>query len=124
MTQARYDYHQEADILEVFFAEAEPTAAVHLTQDIILQVRVEDEQATSLIFNNFSHLVQPDEYGQRSFRLQVEQWPEALRPVVWHLLTMAPLNEWLEITTYYPPRTRQAVPLVRVKQTELLKQAA
>jgi hypothetical protein len=119
-----YDYHQEADILEVFFAEAEATVAVHLTQDIILHIRLEDEQATSLIFNNFSHLVQPDEYGQRSFRLQIEQWSEALRPVVWRLLNIAPLNEWLEITTYHPPRNRQAVPLVRVKQTELLKQAA
>jgi hypothetical protein len=119
-----YDYHQEADILEVFFTEAEATAAVRLTQDIILHLRVEDEQATSLIFNNFSRLVQPDEYGQRSFRLQVEQWPEALRPVVWRLLTTAPLNDWLEVTTYHPPRARQAVPLVRVKQTELLKQAA
>jgi len=118
-----YDYHQEADILEIFFSEAEAMAAVRLTQDIVLHFRVEDEQVTSLIFNNFSHLVQPDEYGQRSFRLQVEQWPEALRPIVWRILAAAPLNDWLEITTYHPPRARQAVPLVIVKQIELLKQA-
>ena len=122
--QVTYDFHQEADILEVFFSEAEATAAVRLTQDIILHFQVEDEQATSLIFNNFSHLVQPDEYGQRSFRLQVEQWPESLRPIVWRILAASPVNEWLEITTYHPPRARQAVPLVRVKQPELLKQVA
>ena len=31
-----YDYHHEADILEVFFATEEATAAVHLTPAITL----------------------------------------------------------------------------------------
>lgn len=109
-------YHEDADILEVFFLEAEATAAVHLTPDIILHIRVEEEQAVSLILNNFSELSKPDDYGSRSFRLYAEQWPEALRPLVWHLLTIPPLNEWLTITTYHPPRVRQPIPLASVKQ--------
>ena len=36
MTSSTYDYHQDADIMEVFFADEEATAAVHLTPDIIL----------------------------------------------------------------------------------------
>ena len=76
-----YDYHHEADILEVFFAQEEATAAVHLTPDIILHFRVEDGQAVSLIFNNFDHLILSDEYGPRAFRLEVERWPEPLRAV-------------------------------------------
>ncbi|MBL7065856.1 MAG: DUF2283 domain-containing protein [Anaerolineae bacterium] len=109
-----YDYHQEADILEVFFADEEATAAVHLTPDIILHFRVEDSQATSLIFNNFSHLTQPDEYGPRAFRLEVKRWPESLRDVVWHILARPPVSEWLAVSSYRPPRVHRAIPLAAV----------
>ncbi len=115
MMSHTHDYHQDADILEVFFAEEEATAAVHLTPDIILHFRAEDGQAISLIFNNFSHLAQPDEYGPRAFRLEIEQWPEPLRAVVWRILTSDPVSEWLAISSYYPPRVHRAIPLAAVR---------
>ena len=115
MTPYTHDYHRDADILEVFFADEEATAAVHLTPDIVLHFRAEDGRAISLIFNNFSHLARPDEYGPRAFRLEAEQWPEPLRAVVWRILTSAPVNEWLAISSYYPPRVRRAIPLAAVR---------
>jgi len=66
-----HDYHRDADILEVFFVDEEATASVRLTPDITLHFRAEDGKAISLIFNNFSHLVRPDEYGPRAFRLMI-----------------------------------------------------
>lgn len=110
-----YDYHHEADILEVFFTQEEATAAVHLTPDIILHFRVEDGQAISLIFNNFYHLILSDEYGPRAFRLQVECWPEPLQAVVWRILVSTPVNEWLTVSSYYPPRAPRAIPLGAVR---------
>jgi hypothetical protein len=114
MTSYTYDYHQDADILEAFSADEEATAAVHLTPDITLHFRVENAQAISLIFNNFSHLTRPDEYGPRAFRLEVERWPAPLRATVWHILARPPVNEWLAVSTYHPPRVRRAVPLAAI----------
>ncbi len=122
--QTTYDYHQDADILEVFFADIEATAAVSLTQDIILHFQAEDVQAVSLIFNNFSVLSQPAEYGPYAFHLQMEQWPESLCPVVWRILTAPPVIKWLEMTSYHPPRARHSIPLVTVKQPHELAQVA
>jgi hypothetical protein len=47
MTSYTYDYHQDADILEVFFADEAATAAVYLTPDILLHFRAEDGQAVA-----------------------------------------------------------------------------
>lgn len=115
MTPHTYDYHRDADILEVFFTDEEATAAVHLTPDITLHFRAEDEEAVSLILNNFSHLVQPDEYGPRAFRLEVDRWPESLRAVVWRILARPPVSEWLAISSYHPPRVHRAIPLAAVR---------
>jgi hypothetical protein len=110
-----YNYHQDADILEVFFADEEATAAVHLTSDIILHFRVEDRQAISLILNNFSILIRQAEYSPQAFHLAVEGWPEPLRSVVWHILAHSPVNERLAVSTYRSPRMRQAIPLAAVR---------
>jgi len=110
-----YDYHKDADILEVFFADEEATAAARLTPDITLHFRPEDGRPVSLIFNNFSHLVQPDEYGPRAFRLEVERWAQPLRAIVWRILAAAPVNEWLAVSSYHPPRVSRAIPLAAVR---------
>ncbi len=115
-----YDYHEDADILQVFFTDTEATAAVNLTRDIVLHLRVKDRQAVSLIFNNFSELVRPDKYGPRTFRLQVERWPVKLRSAVLRLLSSPPVNEWLATTSYRSPRVRYSVPLATVRQTPAL----
>lgn len=115
MKSHTYDYHQDADILEVFFADEDATAAVRLTPDIILHFRAEDDRAISLVFNNFSHLVRPDEYGPRTFRLEVERWPEPLQAVVWRILASHPVNEWLAVSSYHPPRVRRAIPLAAIR---------
>jgi NAD-specific glutamate dehydrogenase len=114
MTHSMF-YHEDADILEVFFEEGEATASVDLTADIILHFCVEDRQATSLIFNNYSRLAHQAEYGPLAFHLTVDRWPEPLRPLVWQILTKPPVNEWLAVSTYRSPRMRHAIPLAAVR---------
>jgi hypothetical protein len=122
--QTSYDYHADADILEVFFTEDGATAVVNLTPDIMLHFRPEDGAAVSLVFNNFTSLIRPDEYGPRMFVLQAARWPEPWRTVVWQILTRSPVNDWLNVTTYRPPRVHYAVPLAVVKQPQALPQFA
>ena len=110
-----HTYHQDADILEIFFSDTEATAAVYLTPDIILHFRPEDRQAVSLIFNNFSFLTQQAEYGPQALQLTTERWPESLRSTVWELLTHAPVDEWLAVSTYRSPRMRHAIPLAAMR---------
>ena len=114
-----YTYHQEADILEVYFSSAEATAAVYLTPDIILHFCVEEPQAVSLIFNNFSYLTRQAEYGPQALQLTTARWPESLRSTVWDLLTHAPLDEWLAVSTYRSSRMRNAIPLAAMRITTL-----
>lgn len=115
MTSYTYEYHKDADILEVFFADEEATASVRLTQDIILHFRAEDGRPVSLVFNNFSHLTRQDEYGPQAFRLEVECWPKSLQEVVWGILAPPPVDEWLAVSSYRPPRVRHAIPLAAVR---------
>jgi hypothetical protein len=114
-----YNYHQDADILEVFFADIAATASAYLTPDILLHFRVEDRQAVSLIFNNFSHLIRQAEYGPRALQLTVDRWPEQFRSVIWQILAQPPLNEWLAISTYRSPRMRHSVPLAAMRAIPL-----
>lgn len=114
MSTQQIDYHQEADILEVFFGKEEANAAVRLTPDIILHFRAENARAVSLIINNFTHLSQPDRYGSRAFRLQAEKWPEALRSKIWQIIASPPVSEWLTISSYQPRKIRPAIPLATV----------
>jgi len=122
--QTSYDYHADADILEVFFTEDGATAVVNLTPDIMLHFRPEDGAPVSLVFNNFTSLVRPDEYGPRTFTLQAARWPEPWRAVVWQILSKPPVNDWLNVTTYRPPRMHDALPLATVKRAPALAQAA
>ena len=119
-----YDYNRETDLLEVFFADVEANASASLTPDIVLHFDASASRAASLILNNFSALVQPDQFGPRAFRVQAERWPSRLRPIVWRILASPPVNEWLEITSYHPPRVRRSMPLATVKQKHVVSLAA
>jgi len=114
-----HKYHDDADILEIFFADKEATAGVYLTPDIILHFSVEDCQAVSLIFNNFSALNRQAEYGPQALQLTAERWPEPLRSTVWHILASPPVNEWLAVSTYRSPRMRHAMPLAALRTIAL-----
>jgi uncharacterized protein (DUF1684 family) len=115
-----YDYYQDADILEVFFTEDSATAVVNLTPDITLHFQPENRTAVSLVFNNFSRLIQPDEYGARTFALQAKGWPDSWRAAMQSILAAPPVNEWITVVTYRPPRAQNTIPLAAVKQPAVL----
>jgi len=110
-----YDYYDDADILELFFNELEADAAINLTPDIILHIHTPTAQPVSLIFNNYRYLTQPTDYGWRTFPLYKFQWPPAWRDLVWSMLFLSPLNEWLTLVAYHSPQQRDFIPLLTVK---------
>ncbi len=115
-----YDYYPEADILEIFFSEAEATATLNLTPDIILHFQAETAQPVSLILNNVTSLTQPTEYGWHSFLLQPQPQSRVLPAVTWHMLTTFPLNEWLTLTAYHAPHQLEVIPLLTIRTPQSL----
>ena len=119
-----YEYDQEGDLLEVVFKAAEATAAVELTESIILRFDWHTAEPLSLSFISFSRLIQPARYGKAYFQLLTDEWPEEVRQKVWPILQSAPLNEFLELSSYIPHHGRQAVPVAAVKRPMVLATAA
>jgi len=110
-----YDYYDDADILELFFSEVEADAALNLTPDITLHIHTATAQPVSLMLNNYRYLTQPTDYGWRTFPLNKFQWSPKLRDLVWSMLFLSPLNEWLTLVAYHPPQQIEFIPLLTVK---------
>jgi YD repeat-containing protein len=75
----RYEYDPEGDLLEIVFRQAEATAAVELTESIILRFDLATSEPLSLSFIGFSRLVRPTKYGVQHFRLWADEWPDDLQ---------------------------------------------
>jgi len=119
-----YEYDQESDLLEVVFKAAEATAAIELTESIVLRFDWETAEPLSLSFISFSRLVQPAEYGENHFPLLADEWPDEAQEKVWAMLRAAPLNEFLQLGSYAPPHGRQTIPIAVVKRPAVLATAA
>lgn len=119
MTSSRTTYHEDADIVELFFDDEMATASVNLTPDIILHFQVENRRPISLIFNNFSYLAQADADGLPAFRLEMENWPIHWRKAVSDMLAQSPLNEWITLTSYHPAHQEDHIPLLMIQANPL-----
>jgi len=114
-TPIRLEYDREADILEIFFGENEPATGIELTDHILLRLNRKTKRAVSLMFDNFSVLVEQTEYGPRSFPLnKLDSLPEDLREVVLQLLTTMPVSQFLKVSQLQLSPTER-VPLTYVE---------
>ena len=118
--QYEYDYMEEADILEIFFERGAATCAVEITDYITLRFRPEEKKAMSLILDNVSYLIEPAEIGPRSFRLKLERISPELRQKVIELITSAPVNQFLRVSSYTRPRSRRSEPITYVERLPTL----
>ena len=95
----RLIYDQEADVLEIFFGENQPATGVELTDYIIMRLDQKAKRAISLMFLHFSILTEQTEYGPRSYPLDnLDDLPEDLRQLIFHLVTSMPVNQFLKIS--------------------------
>lgn len=112
-----YEYLEDADILEIFFERGPATGTVQIADHITLRFRKKERRALSLILENFTYLTQVVETGPRSFPLKIDQLPSDLRRTVLHILTIAPVNQYLKVLSYQSPRARRAVPIAFLSQS-------
>ena len=92
-----FDYLEEADILEVFFRKDTATNAVEIADDVTLRFDEEKRVGISLILNNYSYLVEPDQYGQRSFRLKVDHLSLSTQEVILEIIGRSPVNRFIRM---------------------------
>ncbi len=107
-TSVRFLYDKEADILEIFFGENEPSTGVELTDHVILRLNAQTRRAVSLVLLHFSILTETTDYGPRSYPLNtLNEVPEDLRELALKLATRPPVNQYLKISHFQASRTEQ-----------------
>lgn len=115
----RLVYDKDEDILEVFFGQNEPATGIELTDHILLRVNQNTRRAVSLTILHFSILAERTEYGPRSYPLNnLYELPEDLREVVLHILTTAPVNQFLKLSHFQASPTKR-LPLTYVESYHL-----
>lgn len=117
--KAEYEYDLETDMLEVFFQNREATAALELTESIILRFDWEHDEPLSLSFMGASKLIASTEYGEPDYQLLVDAWPVQAEEKVWRMLRSSPVNEFLLLRSYAAAHTVQAIPVVTVNRHAL-----
>ncbi len=110
-----YDYIEDADILEIFFIRSGATNAVEIADDITLRFDKESGRAMSLILNNYSYLVEPAQFGPRSFCLKIDQLPQATREMVVQIINRPPVNRFIRMLTYTTPSEQQTIPIAIIE---------
>jgi len=111
--EVRYD--ELSDTLTVVFAMSEAATGVELNDHIVLRLNKVQQQAVSLIFLDYSLLVQPDELGVRQFPLTgLAALSDELRNTVVNMLKSAPIKNYLALSVY-TPSFAGAIPIVSVK---------
>lgn len=100
-----FEYDEEGDVLDVYFTEAHfsqrrPVWTIELTPNIMISIDRAERQAVQLTLMDYSVLVRTTEGGPISFPITgLADLPKAERQLVLAILTAAPVNRWLDIST-------------------------
>ena len=122
-TAVRLVYDPEADILELFFGANEPATGVELTDHIVLRLNQQSQRAISLMARHFSILAEHTEYGPRSYPLtKLNEIPADLRELALHLITSAPVNQFLK-TSHFQASPTKRIPFTYVELQPIMATA-
>jgi hypothetical protein len=110
-----YDYIEEADILEIFFNRGAATSAVEIAENVTLRFNQENREAMSLILNNYSHLVEPAQFGPRSFRLNIEHLPPSTQEIVLQITSRPPVNRFIRMLSYTTSPDGKVIPIAAIQ---------
>jgi hypothetical protein len=113
-------YDEIGDVLEIVFEGVQATCAIELTDNILLRFHRELGQAAGLTILDFSILASPTELGPRSFAITgLENMPGDLRETVARIITTAPINRFLKVSTFYS-LPAEPIPLTYVENPRAL----
>jgi len=99
-----YSYDEESDVLYVSFGAAgEEITGIELNENMLLRVDRAQKRAVGLTLMDFSVLVQPAEYGPRTFPLTgLHELEPEWQDLVIDLLTSPPVNQILKVASLTP----------------------
>jgi len=104
----RFEYNEDADMLDIFFGENIPATGVELTDNILLRVNQQTGRAISLTLLHFSILAERTEYGPRSYPLNsLKDVPKALREMVMAAIRTSPVNQFLKVSYFQSSSTKR-----------------
>ncbi len=103
--QEYFEYDQESDLLDVYFAE--PTQArerpfwtIELTDNITISIDRAIGKAVAVGLLDFSRLTSMTPFGPRSFPITgLANLPPAERDLVLEILKTEPVRRWLDISS-------------------------
>ena len=122
-TPIRLVYDHEADILDIFFGENEPSTGVELTDQILLRLNLNTKRAVSLMVLDFSILTERTEYGPRSYPLnKLDELREDMQELVLQLVTTLPVSQFLKLSHLQVSSTER-VPLTYVEAQPVMAAA-
>ena len=114
------EYDPNGDLLEIYFVRDEATAAVELTDNMILRFDWESGTPFSLSIISFSTLLQPSRYGKMHFELLVDEWPEEAQDKILAMLHRSPLTDFLTLSSYIPAHATHMIPTTTINQIPAL----
>lgn len=120
---AACEYDVDGDLLEIYFAREEASAAIELTDNMVLRFDWESNTPLSLSIISFSTLLQPSAYGPMHFELLVDEWPDEAQAKIFAMLRRKPLTEFLTLSSYTPAHASRLIPTTAVKQIPQLMAA-
>ncbi len=95
-----FEYDEEGDVLDVYFAKKRPSWTIELTPNIMISIDRETETAVSLTFLDYTELMRPTPWGARSFAIiGLADLPLPERDMVLAVLTSPPVNRWLDVSS-------------------------
>ncbi|MEZ4714010.1 MAG: DUF2283 domain-containing protein [Caldilineaceae bacterium] len=107
MNSEQFEYDEEGDVLDVYFTEGHftqrpPVWTIELTPNIMISIDRLARQAVQLTLMDYSVLVRMTDGGPISFPITgLADLPKSERQLVLELLTTAPVNQWLDISTVH-----------------------
>ena len=120
---AQCEYDPTGDLLEIYFVLGEATAAVELTDNIVLRFDWDRGTPFNLGIISVSTLLQLSRYGKMHFELLVKEWPEEAQDKILAMLRRPPLTEFLTVSSYTPAHKSEIIPITTIRQIPVLAAA-
>ena len=112
----QFNYDEISDTLYISFVPGERATGIELNDYLLLRINKKEGRAVGLTIFEYSILVQPTEWGPRSFPLTgLAQSSADLRTLVFSILQQPPVNEWLTVSAYIPAAITDPTPITAVK---------
>jgi hypothetical protein len=100
----RYEYDEIGDVLDVYFGENRRAWTIELTENIMISIDRQTEEAVSLTLLDFTELIRPTPVGPRSFPLTgLDALPTDERDLVVKVLTTPPVSDLLDVSSVLSP---------------------